>query len=60
MSELNEAERIALIATLSNSDFNTIERELAQRGLSYDKVESIEKMREETEFKLNVRNILGV
>ena len=60
ISDLNEAERIALIATLSNDKSSTIENEFAKRGLSYEKLGDIELLKQSQDFKLNVRNILGV
>ena len=46
ISELNEAEWIALVLTLSNDKNSTVENEFMKRGLSYEKLSDIDVLKQ--------------
>ena len=59
-TDLNEAERVKLIQTISESSFTSIEQEYASWGLGYESTDDLKGIKEDKTYKLNVRNVLGV
>ena len=60
ISNLNEEERLQLIATLSDDPNWRIEDEFIMRGLVYENEKDIEKLKRDGAMKINIRNILGI
>lgn len=60
LSNLNEEERLQLIATLSEDPNRRIEDEYIMWGLVFEGDKDIDKLKKDNQFKINIRNILGV